>query len=173
MVTRTRWIDRKFNFDFPVGLMPCIVERLRGTAVRLEQLTQSLSPEMLTRRDGDSWSIQEHIGHLTDVEALWAARLSQFMDGVDVLVAADMSNRKTREAGHNERDFAEVLAEFGRARESLVRRLEQLDDETAARSALHPRLNKQMRVVDLALFAAEHDDQHLASIRELSVVKQP
>ena len=173
MVKRTRWIDRKFDFGFPVGLMPCIVERLRGTATRLEHLTKSLPPETLTRRVDDKWSIQEQIGHLTDVETLWEARLSQFMDGVDVLVAADMSNRKTHEADHNERDFAEVLAEFGLVRESLVRRLEQLDDDTAGRSALHPRLNKQMRVVDLAYFAAEHDDQHLASIRELSLVKQP
>ena len=173
MVTRARWIDRRFNFDFPVGLLPCVIERLRGTAVRLEHLTRSLSPEMLTRRIDDKWSIQEQIGHLTDVEALWEARLSQFMNGVDVLVAADMSNRKTHEAGHNERDFAEVLAEFEQVRESLVRRLEQFDDETAGRSALHPRLNQPMRVVDLAYFAAEHDDQHLASIRELSLVKQP
>ncbi len=173
MVKRTRWVDRKFNFDFPVGLMPCIIERLRGTPARLEVLAGRLPIQVLTRRVGQAWTIQEHVGHLTDVEALWNTRLDQFEQQVDVLVAADMSNRKTREAGHNERDFTEVVAEFGRVRESLVRRLEQLDDETAGRSALHPRLNQPMRVADLAYFAAEHDDQHLASIRELSPVKQP
>ena len=27
MVERTKWIDRKFNFDLPVGWFPCLIER--------------------------------------------------------------------------------------------------------------------------------------------------
>ena len=34
-------------------------------------------------------------------------------------------------------------------------------------SAHHPRLNKPMRVIDLAVFVADHDDYHLAQIDEL------
>ena len=33
--------------------------------------------------------------------------------------------------------------------------------------AWHPRLDRPMRVIDLAIFAAEHDDHHLARITEL------
>ena len=35
------------------------------------------------------------------------------------------------------------------------------------RAAHHPRLDKPMRLIDMVFFAAEHDDQHLASITEL------
>ena len=34
-------------------------------------------------------------------------------------------------------------------------------------TARHPRLKKEMRVLDLAFFIAEHDDHHLARISEL------
>jgi hypothetical protein len=35
-------------------------------------------------------------------------------------------------------------------------------------SALHPRLKTPMRIIDLFLFVAEHDDHHLARITELA-----
>jgi hypothetical protein len=34
-------------------------------------------------------------------------------------------------------------------------------------SAHHPRLNKQMRIIDIAYFTAEHDDHHFAMISEI------
>jgi hypothetical protein len=33
--------------------------------------------------------------------------------------------------------------------------------------AIHPRLNKPMRLVDMLFFQAEHDDYHLARISDL------
>jgi hypothetical protein len=36
-----------------------------------------------------------------------------------------------------------------------------------APSSLHPRLQQPMRLIDHALFVAEHDDHHLARITEL------
>jgi len=36
------------------------------------------------------------------------------------------------------------------------------------RTALHPRLQQPMRVLDMAFFTAEHDDHHLARMTELS-----
>jgi hypothetical protein len=48
-----------------------------------------------------------------------------------------------------------------------VARLEKLDAAAIARAAHHPRLNRSMRLLDLLLFAAEHDDHHLARIGEI------
>jgi hypothetical protein len=61
MVERTEWIKRQFTFGLPLGMYANVIERVRGTPARLESLTSTLSPEILTRRDGDKWSIQEHI----------------------------------------------------------------------------------------------------------------
>jgi xanthine dehydrogenase iron-sulfur cluster and FAD-binding subunit A len=84
-----------------------------------------------------------------------------------VLTAADMTNRLTHEANHNARDFSDVLADFRKERAGFVRKLEAFQDETVARTALHPRLKKPMRVADFAFFVAEHDDHHVAAISEL------
>ena len=58
------WFKRKFSFDLPVEMFPNVVERVRGTPARLEELTRGISPELLTRRDGDKWSIQEQAGRV-------------------------------------------------------------------------------------------------------------
>jgi len=162
-----RWFDRDFDFAIPVWMYPNVVERLRGTPARLEELARPLAKNVVTARDGKRWSIQEHAGHLWDVEALWDARLDDFEAGRDALTPADLENTRTYQADYNLRDLESILAGFRAARQKLVGRLEGYDDTFVARSALHPRLNQPMRVLDSAFFAAEHDDHHLARISEL------
>ncbi len=136
--------------------------------MRLEELVRGLSRDVLTRRDDDKWSIQEHAGHLWDVEALWDGRLDDFEAGLDELRPADLENRKTHEANHNDSDIEALLKGFRGAREAIVERLDFYDERFVERSALHPRLEQPMRVLDLVVFVAEHDDHHLARIRELT-----
>lgn len=167
MVRQTDWVSRKFNFDFPVGMLPGIIERLRGTPLRIASLLKGVPAGILTRRINDRWSIQEEVGHLVEVETLWERRLDQFAAGESELAAADMSNRRTEEANYNEQPLLGILSQFERARGDLVSRLETLDEAAAGITALHPRLQISMRPVDLAFFAAEHDDHHLARMRTI------
>ncbi len=167
MIRRTKWVERKFDFQMPVGVFPCVAERLRGTPARLEELTRGLTRERLTAKPGGLWSIQEQAGHLLDLDELHEGRLEDYAQGLEVLRAADMRNRKTEEAGHNDARLEEILAAFRAARLGFVRRLEALTEAEVAASALHPRLQKQMRVIDMAYFTAEHDDHHLAAVSEL------
>ena len=109
---RLPWIDRTWEFNFPTDLYPGIVERLRGTPVRIDKLVRGLSAEELTRRHRDTWSIQENVGHLFDLEALLRARLEDFVAGVEVLTAADMTNRVTHEAGHHSRTIDIITGAF-------------------------------------------------------------
>lgn len=168
MVKRTPWVERKFNFSEPVGLYPCLIERLRGAPARLEEVVSQLSQEKLTAKNGDKWSVQEHAGHLYEVDALHINRLGQFEAGLDKLVAADMSNQSTEEADYNRNTLSEVLSLFRDRRMAMVKRLETKSEAEAAQSALHPRLNTPMRLIDMVLFTAEHDDHHFAMIRELT-----
>jgi len=161
------WFKRKFALDLPLEMYPNIVERLRGTPARLEELTRGLSSEMLTRRDGDKWSIQEQAGHLRDLEELGMKRLDDFEAGRETLFAADLANRKTHEANHNANSIENILGQFRTERMEFVARLDSYDEALVQRTALHPRLNTPMRVIDLAFFIAEHDDHHLARISEL------
>src|SRR5882757_2437187 len=106
------WVQRQFQLGVPVSLYPNLIERLRGTPLRIEERVRGLAREVLTRREGDSWSIQEHAGHLLDLGTLDLGRLDDFEAGVEVLRAADMENRKTYEAHHNENSIARILDAF-------------------------------------------------------------
>ena len=167
MIDRTEWIKRQFTFGLPLGMYGHVVERVRGTPARLEDLTRGLSREVLTRRDGDKWSVQEQAGHLLDLEELGMNRLDDFEAGREALVAADMTNQKTHEANHNANSIENILSAFRKERMVFVARLDSYNEELVSRTALHPRLKIKIRVIDLVFFIAEHDDHHLARISEL------
>jgi uncharacterized damage-inducible protein DinB len=162
------WLARKFDFNFPAGKYPDLIERLRGTPARLEERIRSIRPDILTRREGDTWTIQENVGHLLDVEALWSGRLDDFLAEKDGLRAADLTHRRTNEADYNNSPIETLLDAYRSERMQLVDRLESLEAETFGRTARHPRLKTPMRLVDSCLFAADHDDYHLARITELA-----
>jgi len=162
-----KWTDRTFQFTFPVEVFPEMIERLRGTPARLEDRVNSISPEILTRRDGERWSIQENAGHLLDLETLVSGRLDEYLAGAAELHPADMSNRKTYEAEHNQLPMQTILSDFRSRRSELVDRLDTLTLDQFATVAHHPRLDVPMRLVDMLYFQAEHDDFHLARISEL------
>lgn len=161
------WFDRKFDFTMPVEMFPMIVERLRGTPARLEEMTRTIDPGMLSRRQGEAWSILESIGHLGDLEPLWDGRLDDFLADDSNLRPAELTNRVTHEANHNEANLDMLLKRFRVARMKMVDRLDGMSIDDASRTALHPRLSQPMRMIDSAFFNAEHDDHHLARITEL------
>lgn len=162
-----KWIDRSFNFNFPVELYPQIVERLRGAPARVDEYFNSASAEVLARRDDRHWSIQENAAHLFDLDALTLDRIEQYVAGLPVLVPADITNKATTAANYNDVSAATISQSFRERRMQIVKRLESIDAELFSHSAVHPRLNVPMRLVDFAFFQAEHDDYHLARINEL------
>ncbi|MDQ2855850.1 MAG: DinB family protein [Acidobacteriota bacterium] len=164
---RIPWTERKFDFNFPLELFPEMLERVRGTPARLEDRVAQLAPEILMRRDGERWSIQENAGHLLDLESMVEKRLDEYEAGATALHAADMTNRKTYEGDHNQQPITLILAEFRGQRSQIVARLDDFESAMFSRTALHPRLNVPMRLVDMIFFQAEHDDFHLARISEL------
>jgi uncharacterized damage-inducible protein DinB len=161
------WFERKFEFSFPVEMLPNLRARLRGTPARLEEALRGRSHKILIAKPQEKWSAQEHAGHLLDLEPLWLARVDDYVAASDQLTAADLKNRKTHEANHNARPLEQIVAEFRAARERLLKRVDELDASLFARSIPHPRLKTPMRLVDHLYFAAEHDDHHLARIWEL------
>ncbi|MGH9863655.1 MAG: DinB family protein [Candidatus Acidiferrales bacterium] len=161
------WFERKFSFDFPVEFYPNFCVRLRGTPPRLEDLARGLTREQLTQRLDAKWSIQENAGHLLDLEPLGITRLDDYLRGAETLSPADLTNRKTQEARHNDPPWDEILSAFRQARAEFCNRLEALRPADFARFSRHPRLNQSMRLVDFLYFICEHDDHHLARIWEI------
>ncbi|MEP5611718.1 MAG: DinB family protein [Cyclobacteriaceae bacterium] len=164
---RTKWVERSFDFDFPEGILSSILERLRGTEHRMRVMTRNLSELETSARTNDKWSVKEQIGHLVDLEDLHISRLEQMIARKPELTAADMANRMTEQASHNEKSIESLIEDFATKRKVFIDLLDSMDDETQLFSSLHPRLNVKMRPIDVAFFTAEHDDHHLASVREI------
>lgn len=160
------WLEYRWAFDFPVGMYRALLERLRGTPSRLEDLIPSAA-SAVTRHVAGKWSAQEHAGHLWTLEVLFQTRIGEYLRGEGVLTVADMGNRATAAASYNDRSIGEIVAEFRAARARTMETLDRLTLDDATRVAHHPRLDRPMRLVDLCFFSAEHDDHHLALIREL------
>lgn len=164
---RTAWFKRTFPVIEDNGLLPTIIERLSGTPARIEEIVGRLDPDLLTLKQDEKWSIKEEIGHLADLEPLWSGRIDDLVNGATELRVADLTNQATHTADHNATKTVVLLQRFREQRQAFVGKLLALTDEQLERSALHPRLKTPMRIVDLAHFVAEHDDHHLARVREI------
>lgn len=162
-----KWFERQFTFDLPLWMAPNVIERLRGTPARLEDRLNGISANRMVTRVGEQWTAQEQVGHLLDLEPLWLGRVEDICQDADMLRVADLENKKTHEANHNERPLIFLLSEFRKERKVLIDRLDVLSQEDFARTARHPRLLQPMRMLDLLFFVAEHDDHHLAAITRL------
>ena len=167
MIAQTPWIERKFEFNFPAGLFPVIVERIRGSIYRIEKILMDLPDEKLSRKINNEWSLKEQLGHLYDLEELWYGRIEDFLAGAKTLRAADMTNAKTHSANHNSKPFGELFLQFVNARMKLIERVENFDESTILLTAVHPRLQIPMRLIDSVFFIAEHDDHHITKMHSL------
>ena len=166
MIRQIPWIERSFNFNFPVQLFPVIFSRLEGSIFRLIHILQKADDEKCSKNE-TGWSVKEQLGHLYDMEELWWKRLNDFQAQKPVLTTADMSNRKTIESLHNNKTLADLLELFTTERQKLLETIYYFDEDLLQKSALHPRLNTPLRVIDSLYFVSEHDDHHIAIISNL------
>lgn len=162
------WTLRTFHFDFPVEIFPVILARLHGACPRIESITKNLSREVLIHQPGGKWSIQQHTGHLIDLEELHTQRIIDFRENKEILSAWDGKNEKTEQADHNSKNINALLEVFYLARTHFINELEKFSDDELIKTSLHPRLQKPMRIVDVAFFVAEHDDHHIAKMLSIA-----
>jgi hypothetical protein len=172
MSHKENWLEKQFDFGFPASKYVEFLEFLRATPDKLEGLVKSIPKEMLTRRDGDSWSIQENTGHFLTVEFLFLGRLEDYENNAPALRPARFDDNPTDKANFNKRDLKWILDQFRDQRGIYVNRLEALTPEAFEKSILHPRLNKPMRLCDMLSFHAAHDQHHLTRIVELKELWQ-
>lgn len=158
---------RTFNFDFSVTMFPIIISRLHGAYPRIKHIIDNCANEKLTAQYYGKWSIQQEIGHLIDLEELHHGRIFDFQNNAPELRAWDGNNKKTFDADHNSKTIVDLLNEFNKLREYFITDLLKFSEVELSRTSLHPRLKKQMRVVDMSFFVAEHDDHHIAKMHYL------
>ena len=160
-----RWIDRKFFFDLPTSAFPELLQRLESMPDTARRICEFASDSALSRKNAGRWSAKEHFGHLDDLSSVDEKRLHDYLRNAPTLSPADVTNPKTEAANHNARPWAEIIELLTENRLRLARQLAQLTQEQLVRTALHLRLQQEMRVIDWMWFLAEHDDHHIAAAR--------
>jgi len=164
---RLPWAQRKFSFVHPPWMLADFVERLRGLIPRLGPLVAGVDDDVAHRQHEGKWSIAQNIGHLSDVEDLWQERLEDLRQGRTQYAPADPARFQTAALRHQSRPLAATVDELAGRRARLVAALDEAPPELQSATALHPRLQVPMRLVDCAQFYAEHDDHHLLRVRAL------
>jgi hypothetical protein len=159
------WTQRTWTFGLPIGAFATVLERLRGTPARAAELVSGVPDALLRAAPNATWSAKQHIAHLDDLHELDERRLGEFLGGAAILSAADMTNRRTHEADHNALSAEGIVRRLRTRRIDLVQRMEALSEAQVGATATHPRLRQPVRLIDWAVFVAEHDDHHLASAR--------
>lgn len=161
MIAQIAWTERKFEFNLPVGMFPVIVERLRGAPIRLEAMLKNTRAEILNQKKGDGWSITEHVNHLCNCEEVWLGRVEDF------LARREIFERRILKTDLQSADIDILLRIFSASRDNLITLVKNMGEPTASLTINHPRLQKPIRLMDSLFSTAEHDDHHLAKIREL------
>jgi len=156
------WFDRQFTFGLPVEMLPFLLERLNGTAWRMEAKVKNIPDEILSQRWNDKWSVKQNIGHLAEVDAVNSQRIDQILQGVEVMAPAVFEPRD-----YNTMPVQDVIAYFREGRLKNIAKYSGLQEKELQASSIHPRLKQRMTPVDLAFFDAEHDDHHLVTINEI------
>jgi hypothetical protein len=147
----------------PVSEFPAILERLRGAPDSAQEVNAGVLEDVLGDCIDGKWSAKEHLGHLIDLDKLDQTRLREFLTFSPVLSAADTRNITTKEAKYGCYPVREIVRKLRIGRSALVAKLERIPDASLEITALHTRLQKQLRLVDWAWFVAEHNDHHLAA----------
>jgi hypothetical protein len=160
---KIEWFERKFTFGLPAGMLPFYIERLQGTASRIEGKIKGIKEENLSFKLDNKWSIKQNIGHLAEVDEIANRRIGEMLKGISPMSPAVFEPR----GDYNQQSLNEVLGYFRKNRDENIKLYSELTDADLGKSSLHPRLKVQMTPVDLAWFDAEHDDHHLVRIGEI------
>jgi uncharacterized damage-inducible protein DinB len=161
------WFDRNFNFSFGTEKYAGIRQRLKQAPDILNDLLRNIPEQILVQKPAGKWSVKEHTGHLSVLEPLWRIRWQDILDKKPVLTTADLNNTATSRAGFNDNDILSLLERFAQERNTTLSFLDSIDPQNESQTSLHPRLQQPMRIIDLALFVAEHDDHHISVIRAM------
>src|SRR3984893_16753351 len=127
-----------------------------------------LSEKMLRYKPApDKWCIQEILGHLADVEIVYAYRLRQMLADKKPVIAPMDQNDWARNLGCLETPPAELIALYGLNRHANLRLLQRLKPGDLEKSAFHPEIKKDITVAELVQRMGMHGASHLAQIEKL------
>lgn len=115
----------------------------------------------------EKWSILEVLGHLADIEIVYAHRFRQMLADKKPVIAPMDQDAWARNLGYMQTPAPELVALYGLNRHHNLRLLRRLKTEDLDKSAYHPELKHEVTVADYVQKMRTHGESHLAQIEGL------
>ena len=112
----------------------------------------------------DKWCILEILGHLADIEIVYAYRLRQMLADKKPVIAPMDQDDWACKLGYMETPPAELIALYGLNRHANVQLLRRLKPGDLDKSAYHPELKRDVTVAEYVEKMGTHGANHLAQI---------
>jgi DinB family protein len=115
----------------------------------------------------DKRCILEILGHLADMEILYAYRIRQMLADKDPVIAPIDQDEWAKKLGYLESSPPELVALYGLNRHANVGLLRRLKAEDLQKSARHPESDHRVTVADYVQMMSKHGPNHLEQIERL------
>ncbi len=146
-----------------------MLERMGRLPERIQRLIEEESDEDLKRAGiGGAWGAVEHIAHLKDLDEVSLERVDLILQEDDPELEIFDTDVRAIEQDYHAEDARQTSVEFENLRETLVNRLDALDDDEWKRTARHPELGS-ITLESLVERLDEHDAQHFRALKDVLV----
>jgi len=115
----------------------------------------------------EKWCVLEILGHLADVEIIYAHRIRQMLADAKPVIAPIDQDAWARNLGYLESSPAELVALYGLNRHANLQLLRRLKAADLKKSAYHPELKADVTVAEIVERMSGHGANHLSQIERL------
>jgi hypothetical protein len=121
----------------------------------------------------DKWCILEILGHLADIEIVYAYRFRQMLADSEPVIAPMDQDDWARHLGYMETPAPELVALYGLNRHHNLRLLRRLKASDLEKGAFHPEYKRKVTVAEMVEKMGGHGTNHLEQIEKLKAVAKP
>lgn len=115
----------------------------------------------------DKWCILEILGHLADIEIVYAYRLRQMLADKEPAIAPIDQDDWARNLNYTEVPAPELVATYGLNRHHTLRLLRRVKLADLEKGAFHPEYKRKVTVAEIIEKMSGHGASHLAQIERL------
>ena len=115
----------------------------------------------------ERWCILEILGHLADIEIVYAYRIRQMIADENPIIAPMDQNTWARNLDYLRTPAPELVAAYGLNRHRTVELLRKLQPQQFEKGAMHPELNRKVTVAEMLEKLSGHGASHLQQIEAL------
>src|SRR5574337_1211716 len=109
----------------------------------------------------EKWCILEILGHLADMEILYAYRMRQMLADKDPVIAPIDQDAWARDLGYLKEAPAELVASYGLNRYNNLRLLRRLSAADLEKGAFHPEHKRKVTIAEVVAMMSHHGPNHL------------